>query len=69
MLKNHQVKTKDMIDMNTAKEVIEAYNLVFSYKNDDNSLTCQDKTNTFSPKLTDPTVQATLMMLKNMLQT
>ncbi|GFU50030.1 HORMA domain-containing protein 1 [Nephila pilipes] len=46
-------------------EVIEAYNLVFSYKNDECSITCQNRTNTFSPKLTDPTVEASLLMLKN----
>ncbi|GFU20225.1 HORMA domain-containing protein 1 [Trichonephila clavipes] len=46
-------------------EVIEAYNLVFSYKNEECSITCQSRTNTFSPKLTDPTVEASLLMLKN----
>ncbi|XP_055942356.1 HORMA domain-containing protein 1-like [Argiope bruennichi] len=46
-------------------EVIEAYNLVFSYKDDECSVTYQNKTNSFSPKLTDPTVEASLLMLKN----
>ncbi|GFY67708.1 HORMA domain-containing protein 1 [Trichonephila inaurata madagascariensis] len=46
-------------------EVIEAYNLVFSYKDDECSITCRNKTKTFSPKLSDPTVKASFLMLKN----
>ncbi|GFQ79698.1 HORMA domain-containing protein 1 [Trichonephila clavata] len=46
-------------------EVIEAYNLVFSYKEDECSITCRNKTKTFSPKLSDPTVKASFLMLKN----
>ncbi|GFU50024.1 HORMA domain-containing protein 1 [Nephila pilipes] len=46
-------------------EVIEAYNLVFSYKDDECSITCHNKTKVFSPKLSDPTVKASFLMLKN----
>ncbi|GBL89765.1 HORMA domain-containing protein 1 [Araneus ventricosus] len=46
-------------------EVIEAYNLVFKYKDDECSVTCNNKMKTFSPKLSDPTVKATFLMLKN----
>ncbi|GBM29138.1 HORMA domain-containing protein 1 [Araneus ventricosus] len=53
------------LDKENRNEVIEAYNLVFSYKDDECSVTYQNKTSSFSPKLTDPTVEASLLMLKN----
>ncbi|GIX80420.1 HORMA domain-containing protein 1 [Caerostris extrusa] len=53
------------INKENYNEVIEAYKLLFCYKDDECSVTCQNKTKTFSPKLTDPTVTASLLMLKN----
>ncbi|CAL1294317.1 unnamed protein product [Larinioides sclopetarius] len=53
------------LDKENRNEVIEAYNLVFSYKDDEYSVTYQNKTSSFSPKLTDPTIEASLLMLKN----
>ncbi|XP_035207798.1 HORMA domain-containing protein 2-like isoform X2 [Stegodyphus dumicola] len=49
-------------------EVIEAYNLVFRYKEDEYSITCNNNRKIFSPNLSDPTVKATLTMLQNLCQ-
>ncbi|XP_042900771.1 uncharacterized protein [Parasteatoda tepidariorum] len=51
-------------DPQNREEILELYTLVFRYKDDENSVTCNGK-NQMSSKTIDPVKQATLLMLKN----
>ncbi|KAG8179591.1 hypothetical protein JTE90_001833, partial [Oedothorax gibbosus] len=61
----HQISVGVCLNPENRNEVVEAYRLEFCYTDNECSITCHNKTKTFSPKPNDPVVKASLQMLQN----